>query len=291
MNLNIKNVSKSYRDTVALDDVNLNLTCGIYAILGPNGSGKTTLLNILTRNIIPDSGTVTYEDDSGEIDIAANEAFYFSRLGYVPQNPAMYPDFNAADYLKYIAALKGISDIETQVKHVLNLVELSDASKKKIKTLSGGMKQRLDIAQALLGSPSLLIFDEPTAGLDPEQRIKFKNLIAALSADKTVMISTHIVSDIEDIANTVIILKSGRVYAADTPDNLLEQMKNKVWVWEVPSDLFSTIQYKYQVVNMSRNGKICSLRILSDDKPSCEATPANPTLDDYYFYVFGNRES
>lgn len=291
MKLNINNITKSYRDNVALENINIDFNHGIYAILGPNGSGKTTLLNIITRNILPDSGYITYAEGDDEVNVEANEKKYFCKLGYMPQNPGLYLHFTSIDYLRYIANIKGISNIDYEVNHALNIVELSDVSKKKIKSLSGGMKQRLCLAQALLGSPSLLILDEPTAGLDPGQKVKFKNLISTLSSNKTIIISTHNVFDIEDIASIVIVLKKGKIIAADTPEKIMNQINNKVWLKNSLPNMSLELQNQFNVVNITRDGDNCRLRIVSDIKPSEDATPVKPTLEDYYMYVFGGNPS
>ena len=200
MELSINNVSKSYKQNKALSGFTLTFSPGVYALLGPNGSGKSTLMNIITGNLKKDSGTITYDGK----DISRMGTEYLSLLGYMPQYPGIYPQFTAEEYLYYIAALKGVKDPAEQITEVLREVELDDVRSMKTSTFSGGMKQRLALAQAVIGDPKILLLDEPTAGLDPKQRIAVRNYISKISLDKIVIIATHVVSDIEYIAKTAI---------------------------------------------------------------------------------------
>lgn len=207
MELVIDRVSKQYKNKIAVDRVSLKLEKGIYGLLGANGAGKTTLMRMLCGILTPTSGTITYDG----IDVSAEE--YRAGLGYLPQDFGYYPDFTGRDFLLYMAALKGIgkSVAGEKAKELLELVSLSDVAKKKVKTYSGGMKQRLGIAQALLNTPQILILDEPTAGLDPKERVRFRNLIAELGKDNIVILSTHIVSDIDRIADRILMMNGGRL--------------------------------------------------------------------------------
>lgn len=219
MELTLRELTKAYRKTVALDGVNLTFTPGIYGLLGPNGSGKSTLMNLITGNILPTSGEVLWEGEP----IGKLGKSYRGRIGYVPQQQALYTDFSVRMFLDYMAALKGIAHAEAQDsrRRILEQVNLSEVEDYKIRMLSGGMKQRLLIGQALLGDPDLLIMDEPTVGLDPSQRQQIRDLIAAASEGKIVLIATHIVSDLERLSNTVILLKKGRIIQSGAPEQVI----------------------------------------------------------------------
>lgn len=207
MELVIDKVSKQYKNKIAVDRISVKLQKGIYGLLGENGAGKTTLMRMICGILTPSSGTISYD----KIDV--REEDYRSILGYLPQDFGYYPEFTGQDFLLYMSALKGMAKPQAKRKaaELLQLVSLQDAAKKKIKTYSGGMKQRLGIAQALLGQPKLLVLDEPTAGLDPKERVRFRNLIKDLGKESIVLLSTHIVSDIEHIADTVLIMKNGQL--------------------------------------------------------------------------------
>lgn len=207
MELTIENVSKQYKDHTAVDHISLKLQNGIYGLLGSNGAGKTTLMRMICGILKPTEGTISFDG------MDVSEENYRSLLGYLPQDFGYYPEFTGQDFLLYMAALKGLtkSQAKQRTKELLQLVSLEDAAKKKVKTYSGGMKQRIGIAQALLNKPKLLILDEPTAGLDPKERVKFRSLISDLGAESIVLLSTHIVSDIESIADIVLIMKNGRL--------------------------------------------------------------------------------
>ncbi|MBR3841317.1 MAG: ABC transporter ATP-binding protein [Erysipelotrichales bacterium] len=215
MELIIDNVSKQYKDKMAVNHISIKLQAGVYGLLGENGAGKTTLMRMLCGILKPSSGTITFDG----VDVSEEE--YRSILGYLPQDFGYYPEFTASDFLLYFAALKGIPKVQAKrrVNELLSLVSLEDVGKKRIKNFSGGMKQRLGIAQALLNNPKLIILDEPTAGLDPKERVKFRNLINKLGKDSIVLLSTHIVSDIEHIANQVLIMKEGKLIFQGEFDN------------------------------------------------------------------------
>lgn len=221
MELQIINLKKCYRKKIALNDVSFSLTPGIYGLLGPNGSGKSTLMNILTSNIRATSGNVLWDGE----DIQKLGKKYRAVLGYVPQQQALYPDFTVHTFLEYVAALRAIpkKQVAQQISFVLEQVELEDVSDYKTKMLSGGMKQRLLIAQAILGSPKLLVMDEPTVGLDPKQRLQIRSLIQKIAADKIVLIATHIVSDLELISNEVLLLREGILIERGTADELIQK--------------------------------------------------------------------
>ena len=219
MELLINRVSKQFRNKIAVDNISLKLTPGVYGLLGANGAGKTTLMRMICGILTPDRGTITLDGKE------AGEEEYREILGYLPQDFGYYPDFNGMDFLLYMASLKGLTKTEAKrkSKKLLELVSLSDVAKKKIATYSGGMKQRLGIAQALLNDPKIIILDEPTAGLDPKERVRFRNLIKELGTESIVLLSTHIVSDIEHIADTVLMMKAGQIVfngSADEIDDL-----------------------------------------------------------------------
>ena len=227
MNLALENICKLFGETVALEKINLSMSSGVYGLLGPNGAGKTTLMKIMTDLMPPSTGRVVLDGQ----DITAMGASFREKLGYLPQDFGVYPNFTAEQFLLYIARLKGLSRYEAkrQTDDLLVMVGLEEKAKKKLKGFSGGQKQRVGIAQALLGDPEILILDEPTAGLDPEERIRFRGIISALSQQKIVLLSTHIVSDIEAIANYVILLKKGSVLDIKRPAELLNMIDGKVW--------------------------------------------------------------
>ena len=219
MELCIDRLTKQYENKIAVDRVSLQLTNGVYGLLGANGAGKTTFMRMLCGILKPTSGTVTFDG----MDVSSEE--YRAELGYLPQDFGYYPDFNGMDFLLYMASLKGLTKTEAKrkSKKLLELVSLSDVAKKKIATYSGGMKQRLGSAQALLNDPKIIILDEPTAGLDPKERVRFRNLIKELGTESIVLLSTHIVSDIEHIADTVLMMKAGQIVfngSADEIDDL-----------------------------------------------------------------------
>ena len=233
MKLSFENISKLYGDTVALQQIDLTLGSGVYGLLGPNGAGKTTLMRIMTDLLAPSTGRVLLDGQ----DIAVMGAAFRKKLGYLPQDFGVYPNFTAEQFLLYIARLKGLSkfDAKRQTDNLLRMVGLEDKKQKKLKGFSGGHRQRVGIAQALLGDPEILVLDEPTAGLDPEERIRFRGIISDLSQQKLVLLSTHIVSDLEAVANEIILLRKGVVLEMQKPASLLEQLNGQVWLVTVPA--------------------------------------------------------
>ena len=283
MELKITDLNKSYKQNKALSDFTMTFTPGIYALLGPNGSGKSTLMNIMTGNLKRDSGQITYDGkDTKKMGIE-----YLSLLGFMPQNPGVYPQFSAEEYLYYISALKGLNCPKDQITKILEEVELTDVKNKRASTFSGGMKQRLALAQAVLGDPEILILDEPTAGLDPKQRIAIRNYISRISFDKIVIIATHVVSDIEYIAKNVIMLKKGVIVDNAPPSELLKKIDGCVWRLKTTEDKVMDLQNRFRVTNILKDDDGVSLRILSDEKPGEGAVNVSPTLDDYYLHIFG----
>lgn len=280
-------ISKSYGKTKALTDFSASLEPGIYALLGPNGSGKSTLMNILTDNLKADCGKICY---CGE-DVLKMGARFREKIGFMPQYPGMYGNFTAEKFLWYMSALKDMKkeDAAKSIPEILEAVELSDVANHRISSFSGGMKQRVALAQAVLGDPSVLILDEPTAGLDPKQRIAIRNYISRIAFNKIVIIATHVVSDIEYIARDVIMLKKGVIVDNAPPAELLRKIEGQVWSVSVTEEKVQPMQEKYRVTNILKDDDGVSLRILSEKQPTESSRPVKPTLEDYYLYVFGER--
>ena len=299
MKLCFREVTKSYGSNLALDHFTASLEPGIYALLGPNGSGKSTLMNILTDNLKADAGEITYTSDEGVAeDVLKMGVRFREKLGFMPQYPGLYPNFTVERFMWYMAALKGLSKekAKADIPAILAAVELDDVPRRKIGALSGGMKQRLALAQAVLGDPEILILDEPTAGLDPKQRIAIRNYIAKIAFDKIVLIATHVVPDIEFIAKDIILLKKGVIVDNAPPHQLTKKIEGKVWNVPCEETEVQRMQDTYRVTNISRDdehGDVI-LRILAEEKPkddaTCAAKAAAPTLEDYYLYVFGDAE-
>ena len=292
MKLTINGLTKSYGTNLALDSFTATLEPGIYALLGPNGSGKSTLMNILTDNLKSDAGEILYTDIDGNTENALKMGVRFrEKIGFMPQYPGLYKNFTVERFMWYMAALKGMDMVSAraQIPEILEAVELDDVPKRKIGALSGGMKQRLALAQAVLGDPEILILDEPTAGLDPKQRISIRNYISKIAFNKIVLIATHVVADVEYIARNIIMLKKGVIVDNAPPNELLHKMAGKVWTIPCREEDVVGIQEKYRVTNISRdeNGSTVILRVLSDTCPADGATEAVPSLEDYYLYVFG----
>lgn len=293
MELRIEEITKSYNQNkvYALDNVSVTMTPGVYGILGPNGAGKSTLMNIVTQNLKADTGYIFWNGEN--IDKLGNA--YRSCLGYMPQQQNLYDEFTGEQFLWYISALKDLKKnvAKERIEELLTIVNLQKERHKKIKTYSGGMKQRLLIAQALLNDPEILIMDEPTAGLDPTERIRIRNFISQISKKKIVLLATHVVSDIEFIAKEIIILHNGKIVRYGEPQQLIDEMKNKVFEVLVTEE--EKIQYEnsqYKIANiMYVDDKIC-LKILSNTRPNIgEVTQIRASLEDVYlFLVDGNSD-
>lgn len=292
MTLTIQSISKAYGTNLALDGFTATLDAGIYALLGPNGSGKSTLMNILTDNLKANSGEITYTDDNGVTENVLEMGVRFrEKLGFMPQYPGLYPNFTVERFMWYMASLKGLpkEKAKKDIPEILAAVELDELPRRRIGALSGGMKQRLTLAQAVLGDPEILILDEPTAGLDPKQRIAIRNYISKIAFNKIVLIATHVVPDIEFIAKDIIMLKKGVIVDSAPPHELTKKIEGKVWLVPYTEAEVQTMQDSFRVTNIARDdesGEVL-LRILSDSIPTDRAKNAAPTLEDYYLHVFG----
>lgn len=285
MELIIQDLTKEFGTLRAVDHVNFTMTNGVYGLLGVNGAGKTTLMRMLTTLIKPTSGEILWDGQ----DVYAMDGQYRKLLGYLPQDFGYYPDFSIYDYLMYIASIKGIRPTvaKERVKLLLKQVGLVRARHKKMKTLSGGMKRRAGIAQAMLNDPKILILDEPTAGLDPSERIRFRNLISELSEDRIVLLSTHIVSDIEYIANEILLMKDGCITMSGTAEEIVASMPEKVWTFTVSKAQIDAYLKAYKVANVKTVPGGAELRVLSPVRPNSSAVEAEPNLEDAFLYHFG----
>lgn len=283
MKLVIDRVGKKYRgDVWGLSDFTLTLDSGVIGLLGPNGAGKSTLMRILATITKPTQGSVVWNG----VDILKSPDVLRASLGYLPQDFGVYPNLNAVEFLQYIAALKGLRGPEAQhrIDELLDVVNLSDARKRPLGGYSGGMRQRIGIAQALLNDPQLLIVDEPTVGLDPEERVRFRNLLSDLSGDRIVILSTHIVSDIEATATDIALINHGRLLAHCTPERLLESVEGRVWEEVVPSNELPAIKQRFLVSGAIRRSDGVYIRVVSEAPPTALARAVVPTLEDAYLY-------
>lgn len=287
MELKITNLSKKFGDFTAIDNLNVTMTKGVYGLLGVNGAGKTTLMRMLCTLLKPSDGAI-YCDGK---DIFSMDSEYRRLLGYLPQEFGFYPEFTIKDYLLYIASLKGIRPIvaKNRVKELTAKVGLQKAVNKKMKTLSGGMKRRVGIAQAMLNDPKILILDEPTAGLDPNERIRFRKLISELAEERLVLLSTHIVSDIEYIANEIWLLKDGKLMHKGSAEEVINSMPENVWECCVGKNEVSCFMNKYKISNMKTDANGVMLRIISLEKPVENAKSVETSLEDVFLYYFGEK--
>lgn len=285
MKLKIENVSKKFKNAYAVNSFSAELSEGVYALLGPNGSGKTTLMRMIASVSKPTSGRIIFNDK----DIALLDEDYRDILGYLPQEFGLYRHFTAERFLYYFASLKGLSreEAKKRIDEVLEMVNLTEERKKKMKYFSGGMKRRLGIAQAILNDPKILIVDEPTAGLDPKERIRFRNLLSDISRDRIVIFSTHIVSDIEFIAKEILILDKGVLREQSDVDGLLKSMEGKVWKIHATEAELPKLQELYKIGNIQRKKTGIELRLISDKKPMADAVEQQAVLEDVYLYYFG----
>lgn len=304
MKLEVRNLKKTYGTVQALKGINYTFTPGVYGILGANGAGKSTMINLITDNVSRDKmngGSILFGEDSAEEDILKLGKQFRGLVGYMPQQQGFYEDFSPKAFLKYMAEIKGVKKLKTvdengneivktvnqQIDELLEVVNLTNVAYKKIGGFSGGMKQRVLLAQALLGDPKILILDEPTAGLDPKERISIRNYIAELSKDKIILFATHVVSDIECIADKVLLLKSGEIIATGTPVELIESMAGKVGEITCTLDEVGELQKEYKIGNIRQRKNGLALRVVGDKLPE-EAVKVedNIDLEDVYLYYF-----
>ncbi len=287
MELELKNVSKEFKGVHAVSDVSVSMRKGVYGLLGVNGAGKTTLMRMLCTLIRPTSGEITWEGKN----ILEMGAAYRDVLGYLPQDFGYYPDLSISDYMMYIASIKGIRPMAARkrMKQLLGQVGMAKYEKRKMKTLSGGMARRIGIAQAMLNNPKILVLDEPTAGLDPNERIRFRNLISELSEDRLVLLSTHIVSDVEFIANQIMLMKNGELFYEGTTEELISSMDESVWHCTVPKNKANDFMARYLVGNVKTAPKGAELRILSKEPPMEGAVREEATLEDAFLLYFGEK--
>lgn len=287
MELGFKGVSKLYGDVLAVDNVSYSMETGVYGLLGVNGAGKTTLMTMLCAVTRPTAGEITWDGK----DIFGLGERYRDLLGYLPQDFGFYPDLSVSDYMMYIASIKGIrSDTaKKRMKELLEMVGLSKYKGRKMKALSGGMARRVGIAQAMLNDPKILVLDEPTAGLDPSERIRFRNLISGLAEDRLVLLSTHIVSDVEFIAEQIILMKDGKFFFTGTSEELTSGMEEGVWRCTVPSEKVNQYMQNYLVGNVKHVSGGVELRLLSEIPPSENAVREEATLEDAFLLYFGEK--
>ena len=285
MELTISDLTKDFGSFRAVDQVTFTMHSGVYGLLGVNGAGKTTLMRMLTTLIRPTGGEIRWDGQ----DVFQMDSAYRKLLGYLPQDFGYYPDFSIYDYLMYIASIKGIRPAAAKQRalRLLKQVGLSQAGHKKMKTLSGGMKRRVGIAQAMLNDPKILILDEPTAGLDPNERIRFRNLISELSEDRIVLLSTHIVSDIEYIASEILLMKDGRITLSGTAEEVIASMPERVWLFSVPREQVDRYLAAYRVSNLKTTPAGATLRVLSAECPAAGAVETAATLEDVFLHYFG----
>ena len=289
MQLTIDNVSKRYGgENWALRNFSLQLSPGVLGLLGPNGAGKTTLMSILATITRATEGRVSWNGT----DLASNPDALRGTLGYLPQDFGVYPNLNAVEFLEYLAAVKGLDGTaaKRRIDELLKLVNLADVRKRPLGGYSGGMKQRIGIAQALLNDPQLLIVDEPTAGLDPEERVRFRNLLSELSGERIIILSTHIVSDVEATATDIALISQGKLVAHAAPEALLQRVEGKVWELILPSSELNTARQRYLVSNTARRSDGVHARVLADGPPD-NAEAVTPNLEDAYLYCLSQHRS
>lgn len=287
MQLEIKKLKKVYGKKMALDDYTVILQEGIYGVLGENGAGKSTLMNLITDNIKRTSGEILYNGT----DIIKLGKNFRKVLGFMPQQQGIYENMTAQTFLYYIAEIKGISkkNAQLETEHLLKATNLYEVRHKKLGEFSGGMKQRVLLAQALLGDPKVLILDEPTAGLDPKERIRIRNFISSLSRDRIILYATHIVSDIESISDKIIMMKKGHLIGMDTPSNLMSSLKNKVKIISCKDDEIEKMQKIYKIGNIFKRDNVTYIRVIGDDLPDeGEFIDGHISLDDVYLYYLAD---
>ncbi len=289
MQMEFERVTKRFGTKTAVEDFTASLPTGVHGLLGPNGAGKTTLMRLMAGVLQASGGQILLDGSP----ILALGQQYRARLGYLPQQFGYYPSFTALDFLLYMASVKGLPApyAKTEAEELLKMVRLEGEKKKKIKTFSGGMKQRLGIAQALQGKPDIVILDEPTAGLDPKERIFFRNMLADYARDKLVLLSTHIVADVESIAGNVLVMKKGRLLHQGAPEDILRAVEGKVWECTLPLREAEALSLRYPVTSLRHEGEQAFLRLVADEAPCAGAQPGRAGLEDLYLYYFADEEA
>ncbi len=287
MELRIEDLTKDFQGIKAVNQVTCTMEKGVYGLLGVNGAGKTTLMRMLCTLLRPTKGRIYYNG----ADIFEMGAEYRRVLGYLPQEFGYYPDFTVKDYLLYIASIKGVSRAAAsrKVMMMLDKVGLSKMKNRKMKKLSGGMKRRVGIAQAMLNDPEILILDEPTAGLDPSERIRFRNLISELASERLVILSTHIVSDIEYIANQILLMKEGEILHCGTLEEIIGEVAEKVFRVTVPLHEADYYMKQYKVVHIRTGEGMAHMRVLAAESPHPAAQEEELTLEDVFLHYFGEK--
>lgn len=287
MELQLQHLSKQYGMKRAVDNISVTLMPGVYGLLGANGAGKTTLMRMICGILKPTSGNIKLNGKS--MDELGEQ--YYTHLGYMPQDFGCYPDFTAREFMLYMAAVKGLDKKQAKIRteNLLHMVNLYDVADKKIKSYSGGMKQRLGIAQAELNSPSIMILDEPTAGLDPKERVRFRNLISDFAKEKIVILSTHIVSDVSYIADTILMMKQGSFLLQAPMNTVTDDIKGKVWEILVPEREVAEYSRRFLVVNLHHENNMVRLRIVNENTPTADANTVDPSLEDLFLYHFGEE--
>ena len=289
MQLTVNNLGKQYkRDFWGLKDFSLDIKPGILGLLGPNGAGKSTFMRMLATITKPTDGTITWNGT----DVVTSPDTLRDVLGYLPQDFGVYPNLNAIEFLEYMAAIKGLDSLSAKrrIDELLQLTNLVEAAKRPLGGYSGGMKQRVGIAQALLNDPQLLIVDEPTVGLDPEERVRFRNLLSDLSGERIVILSTHIVSDVEATATHIALVNKGQLLREAAPENLLNELEHKVWEWTVHSDNLPALKQKHIISGTIRRSDGVQVRVVSADKPDSNAQNVSPNLEDAYLFFIGGKK-
>jgi len=284
MKLTVSNLGKQYRrDFWGLQEFFLDVQPGILGLLGPNGAGKSTFMRMLATITKPTEGSIHWND----VDIVKSPDTMRAVLGYLPQDFGVYPNLNAVEFLEYIAAIKGLDakSAKKRIDELLQVVNLVDVAKRPLGGYSGGMKQRVGIAQALLNDPQLLIVDEPTVGLDPEERVRFRNLLSDLSGERIVILSTHIVSDVEATATRIAMINKGRLLRDAAPEDLLKDLNGKVWKWTVSSAELPALKQLYVISGTIRRSEGVEIRVVSGDQPNVQAVNISPNLEDVYLFL------
>lgn len=287
MQITFDRITKRFGAKLAVDDFSADLSCGVHGLLGPNGAGKTTLIRLMAGILSPSGGRILLD---GQPILQLGQQ-YRANLGYLPQQFGYYPSFTALDFLLYMASVKGLPRpyAKVEAEELLERVRLEDVKKQKIKTFSGGMKQRLGVAQAMQGRPGILILDEPTAGLDPKERIFFRNMLADYAKDKLVLLSTHIVADVESIAGNVLVMKQGKLLQQGAPVNILGAVQGKVWECRLPLRQAEILCAEYPVTSFRHEGADAFVRLVADAPPCDGAVGATPSLEDLYLYYFSDE--